>query len=97
MEVSLTDSEHSKEEHEPEGITQITASARTRLALHREINLRQIIRIQLDTCRGLLLRRSERFIGGRSLRDIFFLKLLAQAAGAVFARAPALTGFGTAF
>lgn len=78
MEVSSTQTASARKgEHEPEGITQITAPARTRLALHCEINLRQIIRAQLDTRRSLLLRRRERLVGSGSLRDVFFFELLA--------------------
>jgi len=43
------------------------------------------------------MQRVQRFVGGGSLGSVFGFELLGQAAGAVFAGAATLAGFGLAF
>lgn len=73
----------------PEGIAEGAIPATAHLPLHREIHLGQIV--------GTQFQRVEGVVGRAALRRVFGFDLLLQPAGAVFAGAAALAGFGAAF
>lgn len=73
----------------PESIAQRAVAARSRLPLHREV---QLVKIG-----GVKLEGTEVFIGLSAARGILRLDLLSETAAAVLAGTAALAGLGLAF
>lgn len=81
-----------------ERVAEVAAPATARLALHRKVDLRQLLVGQHHARRCLGARLGEQLlVGGCARFGVFVFEELFEAAGAVFAGAAALAGFGGAF